>query len=318
MPSISIAFATALSEKLEQKRPLLRSARTARVHKIVQLNPFPETLDLKRYREPISSYNPEGDYGPAILLSALANRIPSVTPFFEDSGNSLTNVWNSLLHAAMPQSKEDSYTQRVLTQARENFTLSKKSGRAGFPDDWYLVETDPYNWYDLLSDKANLIHLDIDLQKNDREENGSMEFLTINGVQSLTWNILGNDGKWKPVPVQPGTEIQKIQMDVLLVNFTRKWMNYDVFSTQWKINGLKKGFYSSGELTENEGIFPLVVESMLVATHTIVDGIIDKKDQMVLAQSPSVSLGGFVLNDAPRAHIAGYISRLIPVAPALE
>lgn len=317
MASISTAFAAALSEKLEQKRPLLRSARATRVSKIVQLNPFPETLDLNRYREPISSYNPGGDYASAILLSALANRIPSATPFFEDSGNSLTNVWNNLLYAASPQSEQDNYTLRVLTQAQENFTLSKKSGRAGFPDDWYLVETDPYNWYELLSNKANLIHLDIDLQK-DNEESGGTEFLTINGVQSLTWNILGSDGKWRPVPVQTETEIRKIQMDVLLVNFTRKWMSYDVFSTQWKINGLKKGFYSSGELTENEGVFPLIIESMLVGAQTVVDGTIDKKDRQILRQSSPVALGGFVLNDATTAHVVGYISRLIPVAPALE
>lgn len=343
MEVLSSAFAAALSEKLES-RDLLelsaingafgRSAKkrkkepessaTEEIKQIVQLTSMPEILNLSDYRDPVSSLKPNGNYDSAYSLYTLANRVPSVSPYFQESGNLLTHLWANLVHGAEPEVAGN--TSVALSEARKKFVLSKKSGMAGYPDDWYLVETKPYNWYDLLSEDY-MITLDIDLQNNAGSGNDT-KFLTINGMQSLGWSVLGKDGKWSFKPIQRGTEIQKLQVNVLKVDFSRSWLVNEVFERKWKIDGLEKGYYSSGNLKENKGTLPLIMDSMLVSTGAIIHGKISKADEEILEKSSSVALGGFVLDQnekssqvssSPKAaYVVGYISRLIPLAPALD
>ena len=316
---------TQIEGKEKRKRILRKSKSSAtEIKQIVQLTSMPEILNLSEYRDPISSFKPNGNYDSAYSLYALANRVPSVSPFFQENGHSLADLWGGLVYGAASETIDS--TSITLSEAHRKFILSKKSGRAGFPDDWHLVETKPYNWYDLLLEE-HMITLDIDLQNNIYSSKDT-QFLTIDGMQSLSWMVLNKKGKWSSKPIQRGTKIQKLQVKVLKVDFNRSWLVNEVFERTWKINGLKRGYYSSGNLKGNTGVLPLIVGSMLVSTGTIMHGEISKKDKEVLEGASAVALGGFVLEQNEKSQqefslpktacVVGYISRLVPLAPALD
>ncbi|MCL2412551.1 MAG: hypothetical protein FWC98_00225 [Bacteroidales bacterium] len=310
-------------EDRKEKR-LTKKSKSPEIKQIVQLTPVPDILNLNDFRDPVSSLKPNGNYGSAHSLYVLANSVPSVLPFFQINGNSLTDLWGRLVSGAITE--EESDTSIVLSEAQKKFRLSEMRSRVGYPDDWHLVETKPYNWYDLLSDK-HMITLDIDLQNNACEGKGT-NFLTIDGMQSLGWKVLDKKGKWTSKPIQRRTKIKKLQVKVLKVDFKRSWFINEIFEREWKVRGLKKGYYSSGDLKENKGTLPLIIDSMLVSTEAIIRGEIDKKDEEIFEEFSSVALGGFVLSrdekspqmpSSPQtAFVVGYISRLVPLAPALD
>jgi hypothetical protein len=223
------------------------------------------------------------------------------------------NIWGNILYSAV---SEEPYVMNVLEQAKNNFKTSAMKGMGGVPEDWYLVNTRPVNWYDLIKDKSSLIRIEIDIS---------------NQEYPLFWNIDNS----RQVRLDPSTALKKVYADVLVVNFLRSWLNFEVFQLNWEIKGVDQGYYSSGNLEENEGVFPLLTQSMLVGSLVTIEGEFGPRDLDFLSDQKTtrkLSLGPFSLeaeNNKPEirleknlasvsssvTQIIGYISRLVPRCP---
>ena len=150
----------------------------------------------------------------------------------------------------------------------------------GVPENWYLVNAIPSNWYDLVQDKNNLTRIEFDAQ---------------NVSDSSGWNVNHSD----LVTLDKESSLDKISLDVLNVEFVRPWLNMDLLDLPWKINGLKQGFFSAGDKESNNGAFPLITRSMLIGTNLSLEGRFTSRDMNLLsAADENLSIGPFAVKTA--------------------
>ncbi|KFX54032.1 hypothetical protein HYH39_17650 [Clostridium botulinum] len=320
-------FAAELSNKMnfEYLNPIDNMVeRIAKPRTILQLNSTPFSIDVNEYSNPHSSDNPTGDYRAAYRLSRLADPIPELETYYTDSLNSSEKVWGNIINSA---TTENQYILSLLSKSQLDYNTSQMSGMGGIPNSWLPVEIIPSNWYELVKDESKLIKMEIDTSSN--AENN--DFIIINGDKGISLNIINmNDSKSE---INLNTTINKIYVDVLRVDFIRNWLNFEILeSSQWSIAGLEKGYFSTGEINENNGIFPLIIKSILIGTKVTFEGNFDKKDIDAINKckvNKSLSIGPFLLNTETEdvvveekklltsnvTQVIGYISELIPLCP---
>lgn len=279
----------------------------------LQLNRIPTVIDLGCYRDPHSSDNPTGDYRAAYRFYELADKASKLTNFFEGI-NSVSCVWSGIINSAV---SDNGYVANLLTQAKDSFRLSRMYGMGGVPEDWYQVNALPSNWYDLVTDQKNLTRIEI---------------IPPNGGDDFAWNLSTQEN----VPLDSDSTLTKICLDVLNVEFIRPWMRWELFEADWTIRGTKRGYFSTGNENYNDGILPLITQSMLVGTNLSIEGDFSEKDKDLLSNHllERISLGPFAVKtiDAPIqmehdsnllrisskvTQIVGYISYCVPLCPLL-
>lgn len=319
------------SENMEQGMGPLKSVDSPK--QILQLCSIPLKIDLDRYKNAHSADNPSSNYRAAYLFSTLANTIPALGASFNPSPNLVTEAWDNIIHSA---NSTVGYTQRMLTQAKEKFKSSARSGMGGFPQNWYPVDANPSNWYEIIQYESNLIQLDIDLQT---KESGRSDFIVMNEQAPLSWKVSNEHHESTPLTMSSATQMKKIQLSVLRIDFIRPWLMFELLNLQnWEIEGIDKSYYSSGNLYQNKGIFPLLPQSMLIGTKVSVEGDFSPRDLSLFAQQretgKDLSLGPFLFGagqEAPSVvpskgktivsstikQVVGYISQLIPLSPGL-
>ena len=240
---------------------------------ILQLNTIPQIINTDQYKDAHSSDNPTGDYKAAYRLSLLADAIPFLEPNFNSSGNHVSGIYGNLIEAA---ASDFSYTQNILFDAQSNYKSSSLSGMGGVPEDWFPVNTVPSDWYNLLNDDDNLIELEIDLENGKLEDN---QFITLNNNDTISWYTTENINTEQKTELHKDSSIKKIKLKILLVNFFRPWLDYEIFHLQnWKISGLPKGYFSTGNIDNNKGVFSLIPQSMLVGSQVDIEGNFHESD----------------------------------------
>jgi hypothetical protein len=135
------------------------------------------------------------------------------------------------------------------------------------------------------------------------------------------------------------TAIRKINLHILRVDLIRPWLNFEVFNLQnWKIQGIKAGYYSSGSTDKNNGMFPLLTQTVLIGTKISVEGNFSQKDIRIVTEHKEagndISFGSFLLNTISNVievfqteggtklnsnihQVVGYISKVVPMSPSL-
>ncbi len=297
---------------------------------LLQLSSIPMAINLDLYKNPHSGDNPTGDYKSAYRFSMLASPIPLVQPQYDESLNTVEKVWGNLLYGATSTSP---YTQHLLQESQNMYKASSLSSMAGIPNDWYPVYAKPSDWYTIAEDEANLVDIEIDLEEGEILDN---EFITLNGNTLLSWK---SDTNKETIPLHENTNIKKIKLKVLQVDFVRPWLDFEIFNLKnWKIEGITKEYFSNGKIENNQGVFPLITQTILVGTKVSVEGDFDDSDVDVMKNSKnkSLSMGPFLLNTGDLVaklekkqnkvmtvtsnikHIVGYLSRVVPISPCLE
>lgn len=294
-----------------QKRGLLES-RPSRNK--LQLNRFPVIIDLDYYKNPHSSDNPTGDYRAAYRFYELSDEASCLTAFFEGA-YSVSSVWSGIINSAV---SDNEYVCSLLAQAGETFRLSKMCGMGGIPEDWYQVNAKPSNWYDLVLDPKNLTHIEIDPS--------NMEFV-------LCWDM----NEDKQLLLDSDSSISRICMDVLNVEFVRPWLRCELLEAEWRIPGIKRGYFSTGNMNYNDGVLPLIPQSMLVGSNLSIEGNFSEKDLAILTDQSigKLSIGPFAVtsgNDRVKieqeeqmrlqvssriTQVLGYISYGVPLCPQI-
>jgi len=327
MPDLSNLFATALS--LEPTASSLKPSRgqsrgvppITDSRPVLQLNSIPSVIDLVKYKDAYAADNPDGDYLAAYRFRALSNQIPTFTRYYGLSGNTVEKIWGNLVYGAEALSPA---TQLLLSEAQDTFDNYKLSNLSGIPDPWRPVGAWPPTWYDLIDD-APLLHLDLDGQALSTDE-----FNIIGQEDQLVWKTQGNSA-------EIAGQVQRISLKILKVSLLREWLDFQLLSSgDWRMP-YREGYYSSGNLNSNDGIFPLLPTNVIVGTEVTVEGDWMAADRRIIEshrqQGIPLSLGPFPLNVGKSnaltidsagtirskvAHIVGYISALVPFTPKVS
>lgn len=278
----------------------------------LQLNYIPIVLDLNCYKNPRSSDNPTGDYRAAYRLFSLADGASKLTSYFERT-YSVSSMWRNIVNSA---SAESQYVANILAETQKTLQGSQMSGMGGVPENWYLVNAIPGNWYDLVSDRTNLTRIDFNIRNLDN---------------SSGWYVNYSE----QMAIDKGSSLDKISLEVLNVEFVRPWLNMELLSLPWKIDGVEKGYFSIGNQKVNNGTFPLITRSMLVGTNLTLEGRFTSKDMDWLSVlNENLSIGPFavqtpqnpakisrdenkVLISADTTQVLGFTSWHVPLCPQM-
>ncbi|MBW6411684.1 hypothetical protein [Clostridium weizhouense] len=330
MDNFLSVFAAELSKNknfkyLNSKNNMVEKITTPKT--ILQLNSTPFSIDVNEYSNPHSSDNPTGDYRAAYRLSRLADPIPELETYYTDSLNSSEKVWGNIINSA---TTENQYILSLLSKSQLDYNTSQMSGMGGIPNSWLPVEIIPSNWYELVKDESKLIKMEIETSSNAENK----DFIIINEDKGISLNIINMNNSKSEINLNSNTTINKIYINVLRGDFIRNWLNFEILqSSQWNIDGLEKGYFSTGDIYENKGIFPLIIKSILVGTKVTFEGNFDEKDIDVINKykiNNSLSIGPFLLNTETEdvvvhekklltsnvIQVIGYISELIPLCPS--
>lgn len=290
---------------------------------VLQLNALPMTLSPKTYQNAHSSANPNGSYTALYAFSQLADVIPSFAEYFSPSLNTVSSVYDSVVHGASINGS-GSFAEQSFANARETFDCAALSNMDGIAGTWYPVYATPVDWYDT-EDPGRFSDISIDLSGGSDMNDGPYQILHP-GRDTLVLHSAGN-GIAGAVPIDPATSLQSVKFKYLEVVLDRPWLRFDIFSQGgWSISGQNTGYLSSGNANDNPGVMPLVTTSLLVGVSVELEAQWSAKDQQVLERAQQAggqaSVGPFVVNrdtnESPQSsglHVIGWVSQLVPFAP---
>jgi len=301
---------------------------------VIQLNKIPFLIELNQYKDPETPENPIGDLLATYRFSLLANAVPTFSKLYNPSGLSVEKVWENMVFGA---SAESSFAQMLFSQAQEDFKIAELQEFSSISDSWWPVYPNPWNWTDIIAGGRGLEKITLDLSNPENLTDG---FNLIAEEESLSWNTENENHEIERETLADDSQIREIEMKIMRVDFVRRWLDPQLFKIGgWKIDGVDKGFFSSGNLKENQGVLPLLPNSMLIGTGVRVKGRIGAKDERLVRNrargNRTFSIGPFVLGSQSRppqirksrgetiiesnnAHIIGFVSSLVPMSPREE
>jgi hypothetical protein len=239
-------------------------------------------------------------------------------------------VYGSLLNGAHT-ADGGTFVTSLVAGALQAYGDAALSNLDGIPGTWRLVTAQPGNWSTKKARGFRTVQFDL--------ETG-----TLVGLES-PFSHIGEPkppAQWKlrlgaqSRSLSKGTNLSKVQVDLLEVSLGRSWLSGEFFSTAgWSLPGQKVGFASSGSLTSNDGVLPLIVTSMLVFRSVKLDWSLAAEDLSFLHSATSQvdgndgsSLGPLPLppealgekelgggKDLGKLYLLGFISQLVPLSP---
>src|SRR5690606_6166153 len=104
----------------------------------------------------------------------------------------------------------------------------------------------------------------------------------------------------------------------------RPWLSPLLFETNdWFLSGEDAGFCSSGSLSGNRGVLPLIPSAILIGRSVSVSAEWSEADASVVNQARSegkpVSLGPYLLSapETSTLQVIGWTSKLVPYSPKI-
>jgi hypothetical protein len=185
---------------------------------------------------------------------------------------------------------------------------------------WRAVYAVPEDWYAAGSDRFQTLEVDLTAAQP-----FDSAFLVIEGDETLCLTPGGTAGAGVTGP-SSGTKLQSIRMEYLMVALRRPWLNTTLFETEgWYLSGQDAGFCSSGSLSANGGILPLIPTGLLIGREVNVSVEWGKDDADVVRAAKSTGrrlfLGPFPVSNPGEAnstlHVIGWTSDLVPFSPKM-
>jgi len=324
-PVDAIADALPATDAAERSRmrlvtvPFKAGARfglAAAARPVLQFGLTPVALDLRRYADARSNSRPDGDLRALAAFRDLVDPLPSFSRCYVASGMSTERLYESILEGAT-LAAESPFAARLLADARAQFEANAFANMDGTAGRWRPVYAIPDDWTDLsIEGRFQDLAVDPPQQAGD-----GAAYAMIGAPAPLGLSVGGPAGT--ATPVDPKTTIHSFRMKYLPVFFNRPWLRYELFqSGGWLLSQQRSGFCSSGELQENEGVFPLLPTGMLLGRDVALDVSWGSADQAVLSSALAcgapVSLGPFRLDAAARAmdvQLVAWTSSLVPFSP---
>lgn len=316
-------------------RSKARASITGAEKPILQLNTFPMTIDPSDFANPFGPTNPGGSYTTLYSFYQLVDPVPSFAKNYWPTNNSTDITYGNLLSLATADPAAPAIT--ILSNAKKKYEISKLTDMAGTGINFHATYAVPYSWYGLSS---NYLELEIDLTDPGALEECGFTVLGGDDVEAMKWKIgnLSDPGSQKVFGTN--TTIERIKFKYSMVAIQRPWLDFQIFSIPgWKIKGLSRAYYSTGTLTNNNGLLPVLPTGMIIGRDIQITARWSDADRQMLKKaeegSQAVSLGQFALSGCisgcsggmftpkldnntislPALHVVGWVSSLVPLSP---
>ncbi|ELR64396.1 hypothetical protein C942_02576 [Photobacterium marinum] len=307
-------------EALVKPKSLIRSnAVSALLTKpILQLNTFPITLNPEKFKNPLSTSNPDGSLEALWNFRQLIDPIPEFSHYYSPSLRSTESTFEMIVKGASI-SNDFPFTSSVIAETQKKLAMLKYANMDNTLGSWAPVYASPSDWYDISNGRYKSLDFDLD-----KVGNSDSPFATIGqSMSNKELSICSNCKAVTTKSIAAASKVKKVSLKFMQVNLLRPWYNELLFDTNgWYLAGQQAGFCSSGRLDANDGTIPLLPTSVILATDVDVDADWSHEDQKAIdgaiAQGDHVSLGNVVIS-APShfIQVIGWITELTPFSPKM-
>jgi hypothetical protein len=317
--SIVAALDSAVGEAAARSAGLAAVSTQVRTAKpILQLNRFPVSIDPGRFRNAFSGRNPGGDRKPLFAFHELVDPVPAYTRSYSASAGSTQQIYKSLLNGASVNG-DSTFAASVLSEAKalfESETFANLDGTSGV---WRPVYATPEDWSTAGPERFQSMDIDLDALADPQNA-----LAMIGDDEDLELRLGSNRASGAAGSI--GTKVRAVRVEYLLVGLRRPWLHPMLFETNdWFLSGQDAGFCSSGNLSSNRGVLPLIPTGLLLGRKVEVSAGLSAAEVSTLTHSNSagnpVSLGPFLLSAPGDAgstlQVIGWTSDLVPFSPKM-
>lgn len=266
---------------------------------VLQLNRLPQTLNPSAFANAQSPSNPYGDLLALKRFSDLVDPVPTVSTFYSTGAMTVTDVYTLVMQSA---TASESWVQEYLATAQKTYRNAEIAPTSGVVDPpWHAAYATPADWYDT-NQRGRFAPVKLDLATL---ESASSPYTIIPSSDdaSLTWHVVDASGDGAP-----STTDHPVTGDALSISFKgqtvciqRPWLMELLFHLPgWSIPGEHSGFVSTGTVSQNGGVLPLLPAGFVVGYDVTVRGDFSASDRAVLDRATSgaasVSIGPFALS----------------------
>lgn len=286
---------------------------------ILQLNAFPVTLNPDLYANAYSTDNPHGSYTSLWAFRELVDPIPSFSKYYTPSTASTESTYSNILKGASAVGKSN-FTAQVIASALKTLEDNSLSDMNGTPGTWCPINATPSDWYQ--TDNGRYRKINFDLTKAGDPDS---PFAVIGGKDSTANQLkfISSDDKVEKKQLDSKSKVNNISMKYLQVSLSRDWYSDILFRISgWKLSGQDKGFCSSGNLKENNGVFPIIPSSIILGCEVRVDADWSNSDkkriEVSLKKGEQISLDNLVIHPKDGMsdlQLIGWVTSLIPFSP---
>lgn len=302
---------------------------------ILQLNTFPMTIDPSDFANPFGPNNPNGSYTTLYSFYQLVDPIPSFTKNYWPTNNSTDRTYGNLLNLATA-ARSGTPAITILSDAKKRYDISELSDMAGTGINFHATYAVPYNWYELYDDYS-----EIEIDLTDPKALEECGFAILGGDDTeMKWNIGNSRDPKSQKLLEMNTAIEQIKFKYCMVAIQRPWLDFQLFNIPgWKIQGLSRAYYSTGTLTNNNGVLPLLPTGIIIGRDIQITAQWSEADRRIIEKaetgSQMVSFGQFALSgfisgsqaktfaskldnntiSVPALHVVGWVSSLVPLSP---
>jgi hypothetical protein len=318
LDSIVAAFGCDVGEASAPADGSVAAGRTAQAVKpVLQLNRFPVSIDAATYRNAFSGRNPKGDQKALFAFHQLVDPVPTFTRAYGASVASTQQIYGSVLNGASVNG-ESTFAAGILSEAKAVFASEVFANLDGTPGVWRPVYASPEDWATAGPERFRSIDIDLDALGTSQNP-----FATIGGDGDLELRVEAENINGPTSTIATG--VRSVRVEYLLVSLRRPWLHPMLFQTdEWYLSGQDTGFCSSGKLTENRGVLPLIPTGLLLGRTVDVAANWSAAETSIFGAAKSagapVSLGPFRLSpqsDPSTLQVIGWISDLVPFSPTL-
>ncbi|HZV69043.1 MAG TPA: hypothetical protein VFG10_05840 [Saprospiraceae bacterium] len=302
---------------------------------VLQLNMVPAPININQYLNPYGPTNPNGDYLSLFKFRDLTNDIPDFNTLYFPSGNRIDEIYGNVVTGVTIQ-QGATFTQNAFLKSQQKFASAQLSSLSITPDPWWPVYANPTDWITQAIKKINLSTSEINLQDPVSSVGNDFTIIGNPANQNLDWNKLGGEGQIVTTPLNKNSVLNTIKYKFLVVKLNRPWLDLSLFSMGgWFLGGQEVGFVSSGDLTNNAGVFPLYPTAFILATDLEITGDLNHDDTTLvketLDKNGEINLGSFNITSIestssgnvdtlanPNYFIIAWISQLVGLTPKVD
>ena len=301
---------------------------------VIQTTPIAMPIDPATYRNARSPSNPNGSLLPLYAFRELVDPVPTFTRYYSPGPVPTESAYRNLLAGAFVPDAASSFTREVLANAQQQFAAGALPPLDGTPtSSWHPVYADPPNWFDVNVTQ----YQPLTLATGGLPSKSSFTVLQ-GGASVAAWRIAG--GNEAPEALDPATQILSASLRYLMVSISRPWLDFTLFRlNNWALGGQGAGFYSSGDVTANDGLMPLIPTAIILGTNASITARFGPQDRALLKSlvesGTDIALGpvplriqalsaldtaadGTVTLGSSLPFIVAWVSALVPLAPAMK
>jgi hypothetical protein len=248
----------------------------------------------------------------------------------------------STVNAGGGEGQNDSVAALFAT-ARLNFQLSTLGSMFGPGSTWHMTLAQPQNWF---APEASFFDVELKTSKTPRLDARSRVGQSP-GLVALNAGLWGFRAQEQLVrrPVTRESLDLRVRFQFARVALRRPWLDTSLFSLGgWALAGRRRLSLSTGTLTDNTGLFPLLPTALIVARNLQISASWSQADLTFIRerlQAKDLTFGPFALSGryqrpraaaatavqarfdgvtitAPQLQAIGRVSQLIPACPPLE